>query len=114
LAKKPFEKTSVGKGPPMDSRTTLERLACDTEDWEAMLSLYEKNFLVFEKGIEKHFQGTAPASQVLFTLVFHVALRAKYFLPDYDEPDEWLEQEIDLECESLLRSLSAMKAGMRN
>jgi hypothetical protein len=98
----------------MDSRIALERLACDSEDWEAILSLYEKNFLVFEKGIEKHFQGKGLANQVLFTLVFHVALRAKYFLPDYDEPDKWLEQEIDLECESLLRSLSAMNAGMRN
>jgi hypothetical protein len=97
----------------MDSRTALERLAYDSEDWEAIPSLYERNFLMFETGIERHFQGTDLANQAIFTLVFHVALRARYFQPGYDKPDRWLEQQIDLECESLRRSFSVVNAGVR-
>jgi hypothetical protein len=87
----------------MNTKTqdALLRLARDNKDGLAAVTLYEENKKVLGKAMARWLGHSGNPEDVGINLLVRIAQRARYFLPELEDPTEWVSSCADLECRRL-------------
>jgi hypothetical protein len=85
----------------MTNEDAILRLAGDNDDEAALMAIAENNLNTLNAAIQRYFGGRVTRKKVLITLLIRISWRAKYFIGDHDDAEEWIAVNADMECRRL-------------
>ncbi len=85
----------------MTNEEAILRLALDCDDEPALIAIAENNENTLKAAIGRYFSGRTTCNRALNTLLIRISLCAKYFLPEHDDANRWIEHCAELECKRL-------------
>jgi hypothetical protein len=85
----------------MTTEEAILRLARDNNDEAALMAIAENNLNTFNVAIKRYFGGRVTQKKALITLLVRISWRAKYFIGNHDDAEEWIAVNADLECRRL-------------